>query len=319
MVENPQPQEQERPETRPESAPKLPFRQRAMGLIGRFKGAWEKATKEKDKKLTDRVVIFFAEFFKETGGLTVEQEQVDKQECTKIGEILKVADPKAIVDATKQEVFGQNLGQLNKDETEVVDGFFTVGAETFKNELDDNEETEVARTLDVLKGKESSEFLTNERKLLLAYYGVKTSKGLKLQFKQKGLGIDDIEKQLNTFENAMKKGQIQGRNFKALLDISYNPLDKNSIFALLAALPEPTRPLLGGLSSTNWGDKVSTRPTLEKLLPATKANPQAMSEITDIIVNVKLGDRIPTNREIATLLYHIEVSDFDYLANLVHA
>jgi len=311
-------QEQERPEVKAGPTSKLPFKQRAMGLIGRFKGAWEKAANAKNEKLTNRIAIFFAELFKETGGLTVEEEKIDKDECEKISSIIKVTDSKTIVHSTKQEIFGQNLSQLTRDETEVVDGFFTVGADSFKNDLNETEEVEVARTLDVLKGNKSSEFLTNERKLLLAYYGVRTLKGLKLHFKEKGMGINDIEKQLNVFENAMKKGQINGDNFKALLDISYNPMAKNSIFGLLAALPDSTQPLLSGLSSTKWGDKTSVRSSLDKLLPSTKTSSQVMTEVTDIIVNVKTAKRKPTNREIAILLFNIEASDFDHLSNLVH-
>lgn len=305
------------------------FTQRFGKITYRFKNAWEKASKAKDKSLFKRITIFVAEFFSEAKGLSDEEKKVDDEECSKIGEFVKNADAKVIADSTKQEIFGDRFESLPDEEKQVVDGFFGVGAEAFKDDLEHEEEVEIGRTMDVLTGKESGEYMTHERRLLLAHYGFKYLKRLKLHFQSKGMGIDEIAKQFDLFESAMKKSPVAGGvaggavggagNFSTLYKLSFNPLDpKNSVFGLLGSLPEGSRDIATSLASADWSKKAEVVQALSKLLPSTRNNPVAMARIADIVSTAKTSKKRPTNREFAEVLFHIEVSDFDHLAKLVH-
>ena len=297
------------------------FSDRFGDVSSRFSNAWDKASDAKDLKLSKRVIIFVSEFFHDAKGLSDKEQKIDDKECKEIAKLVKNADAETLAKTAKEQAFGKEYEKLPEDERKAVDTFYGVGAESFKDDLDDDEEVEVARTIDVLTGKESSDkdFINHERRLLLAYYGFKSMKKLKLHFQTEGMGIDQITDQFDLFQKAIKKGKISGSNFSALYDLNFNPFDtKGSVLGLLAALPTKGKEFALGLTTVDWDDKTEVIPVMKKLLPATKSNSKAIDRIATIVTKAKSSKSRPSNREMAEMFYFIEVSDFDHLSKLVH-
>lgn len=304
-----------------ESTSEKPLPDKIKSVTDRLKKAWDKATEEKNVPLVKRIFVFIGTLFSEYETLSVEQQKVDKEETEKIASVISNLKEEDISKTVKAELAGSSLGKLPKEQEETVDTFSGIISKTYKNDLSQEEQTEVARSGDMITSEKKDIPLTADRKLLLGYFGLKALRNLKLYFTQKGLSPEAIEKELDNFENATAQGK--GPNyFKQPQVKEFVKFGKLDIFSmprkLLDKLENPLN--LMSLGDKDWAqeDKEKVKVAFRSLFPDTAKNPDSLDKIIETIHDIASNKRSVTNKDLSVLIYHVATNDLETLANLIH-
>ncbi|MBT3704783.1 hypothetical protein HOG17_03305 [Candidatus Peregrinibacteria bacterium] len=322
----------ERPGIKPNvKTEKKSFLQSVTGISDRFKGAWDKAIKApKGTKLRNRVFMFINQLFSEHTGIRVEEEKVEKEAKADVESFLKDADQEEIAKAVKEDLVGNT--KLDKPQEESVDMFVGLGVSTFKDELNDNEESNVGTVLTLLtqEGKVPKS-VDLDQKLMVAGFGFKLLKNLNLHCSKHGMDAAALAKHFDNLEAVTKKGDISNAlnvdKLKSLFTIDLGSggmlgglktgMKLNSI---LNNLNVDRTKLIGSvnkLSSPNLGGAAldGVVGTFDKILTSTSRDNVQKAVI---IMNKAIStERKPTNEELAQLILLINPSDFENLSKVL--
>ena len=315
MTDEPKKQEErERPEIVPGQKADVPLNKRVAQVGDRLKKAWEVAM-EKGTSLSDKLFKIIAVLFSEYNGLTVEQEEIDQQEQAEVAAFLEEADNQQIADAAMGDL---DVDKLDEEEKKVVDNFYALGVQSFKDELDDGEEKKVGTVIKMLTDEDASNDrpVQPDERNQVAYFGLKTLKVLKADFEKRGLSVDQIAKELEMFAEATGKDPavLMEKMFK------FNDMEVTLLLTTAGASINLLGYPLTKFEDKDWSDE-DRKAILEQfgnVLPATAKDPEKLEEVVDIMHEGAVGDSAMTSVKIAKLISYIAVADVDKLAKLIY-